>query len=558
MLVALRIENLAIIDELTISLHPGFNVLTGETGVGKSIVVNALNLLLGGKPPEGLLRTGAEEGSVEALFDLSESPLREKVGEEVLLKRVISSKGRGRALINGELATLQGLSSLAEGLLDIYGQQQHYLLRRPEQHLELLDQFGALLPLRRRYQDLFAQLRKIMGELAELERRRAEAEQRRDFLTYQVRELEEASLDPEEEERLLQERQLLAKRQQVLEVLEGVEASLYSGEGSIIEGLAGAVAALGRIASLDEAFSRWRSSLEEVRLLLEELCRDMKGYASRLDHDPGRLEEMEARLALIGRLKRKHGTKDVEGLLEVLKGLKAELRSAEDLGGAISEGRKRLREVEGELRELAIRLSEGRAEAAEALQRAMEEELKGLGMPEARFIVALKPVGKEALQVGDISLGPRGAEEGEFLFSANPGEEPKPLASIASGGELSRVMLALKGVSSRQREGQTLVFDEIDAGIGGVAAETVGQRLRELAQFHQVICVTHLPQIASQAHHHLRVRKFVREGRTVTAVEPLHGEERKREIARMFAGTKVTEATLKHVEQMLKGAGERR
>lgn len=552
MLVALRIENLAIIDELTLSLHPGFNVLTGETGVGKSIVVNALNLLLGGKPPEGLLRTGAEEGTVEALFDLSESPLREKVGQEVILKRVISSKGRGRAFINGELTTLQGLSCLAEGLLDICGQQQHYLLRRPEQHLELLDRFGALLPLRRRYQDLFGELRKVRAELAELEQRRAEAERRQDFLTYQVRELEGASLDPEEEERLLQERHLLAKRQQVLEVLEGVETSLYSGEGSIVEALAGAITALGRIASLDEAFCRWRSSLEEVRLLLEELCRDMRDYASRLDHDPGRLEELESRLALIGRLKRKYGTKDVKGLLEVLKGLKAELRSIEDLGGAISDRRKRLRELGEELRELATRLSEGRAEAAEALQRAMEGELKMLGMPEARFVVALKPARKEALEVGELLLGAQGAEEGEFLFSANPGEEPKPLASIASGGELSRVMLALKGISSRQQEGQTIVFDEIDAGIGGVAAETVGQRLRELARFHQVICVTHLPQIASQAHHHLRVRKFVRGGRTVTVVEPLQGEERKREIARMFAGTKVTEATLKHVEQMLK------
>ncbi len=543
MLVSLRIENLAIIEEVTIDFHPGFNVLTGETGVGKSMVVNALGLLSGGKASSALLRTGAKEGTVEALFCLPD-------GREVVLRRVISSTGRGRSYVDGKLVSLAQLEATARKLMDIYGQDQHYFLRDPQHHLELLDEFGGLSSKRREYRRLFDEYRSLERRLQELLSQKAEAQRKREFLLFQIRELEAAHLDPAEEERLLQRRELLLQKHKVMEALATVQTALSGDEGALRR-ISHALRELGKVSSLDDAFGQWSKALEEARLAIEEVATGAEGYASSLEHDPAELEEVEARLHHLQRLKGKYGVANVAELLEFLEGLKRELAETEGIEEEIPTLRGKLEELAEEMKKRVEELSEGRRRTAEALSRAMRVELEGLGMPKVSFSVAFFAPRGETVTVGGKTLGLWGAEEGEFLFSANPGERPKPLAAIASGGELSRMMLALKGVS-KGGAGMTLIFDEIDAGIGGVAAEAVGERLKALAQRHQVLCVTHLPQIASQAHHHLRVRKEVVGSRTVVRVEPIEGEERKKEIARMFAGTKVSEATLRHVEEMLR------
>jgi len=557
LLAELHIRNLAIIDELRISFSPGLNILTGETGVGKSIIVNALQLLLGGRPQQEMVRSGEEEGMVEALFDLAAEPtllegLRQKGigGEELVLKRLISSRGKSRAYINGELATLQMLSSVAEEVINIYGQHHAQILRRPERHLDLLDEFGGLLPLREGYQRALRELRDVLGRIREIEADRERREREKELFTFQLKELKAAHLREGEEEELRSRRSVLRNLQRIMEGARRAEEGLYSGEGSAAERLTEVAGEMRRLAGLDPSLSRLKESVEGMLLEVEEAARELRRYLEGLDHDPSALEEVEGRLDELGRLKEKYRVQTIAELMAYRDRIEKELEGSLGSEEELSSLRKRREELEGRLKGMAEELSLRRREAAERLREEMERELATLGMSKSRFLVLFQ----EASPVEDAPFGMRGAEEGEFLLSANPGEDPKPLANIASGGELSRIMLALKRVITREKKGQTLIFDEVDAGIGGRTAEVVGRKLKELSRFHQVICVTHLPQIASYGDLHLRVEKGEVGGRTVTSVRPLTEEERVEELSRLVGGTKVTAATLEHVRQMVNRA----
>ncbi|RLA78254.1 MAG: DNA repair protein RecN [Deltaproteobacteria bacterium] len=494
---------------------------------------------------------------VEALFDLAAEPtllegLRQKGigGEELVLKRLISSRGKSRAYINGELATLQMLSSVAEEVINIYGQHHAQILRRPERHLDLLDEFGGLLPLREGYQRALRELRDVLGRIREIEADRERRERERELFAFQLKELKAAHLREGEEEELRSRRSVLRNLQRIMEGARRAEEGLYSGEGSAAERLTEVAGEMRRLAGLDPSLSRLKESVEGMLLEVEEAARELRRYLEGLDHDPSALEEVEGRLDELGRLKEKYRVQTIGELMAYRDRIEKELEGSLGSEEELSSLRKRREELEGRLKGMAEELSLRRREAAERLREEMERELATLGMSKSRFLVLLQ----EASPVEDAPFGMRGAEEGEFLLSANPGEDPKPLANIASGGELSRIMLALKRVITREKKGQTLIFDEVDAGIGGRTAEVVGRKLKELSRFHQVICVTHLPQIASYGDLHLRVEKGEVGGRTVTSVRPLTEEERVEELSRLVGGTKVTAATLEHVRQMVNRA----
>lgn len=536
MLVSLKIKNLAVIEEVFIGFHEGFNVLTGETGVGKSMVVTALGLLLGGKALPLLLRTGQDEGLVEAV-------LRSQDGREITLTRAISRVGKNRAYVDGKAVSLNELLGLSRGLIDIYGQGQHYLLKDPHTHLDFLDQWGGVLELRKAYEEAFERYRTLEKGIEALESKKREAWRRKEFLVYQIQELERMGPKEGEEDALKRKRQELVGVQRSTEVFQKVSQHIET----CLKELHLASKELLRL----EGVSPLSDKVEEVKVLLEELSFEMGRRLEKFRFDPMELEKVEARLYELEKLKKKYGVKEAEELKDTLEALKEELKSYEGLDEQLERFYREKAELGRRLLELSHELSLARKEAAIKLSQEMKQSLKELGMGFVDFAFAFSPPQGEVLEVEGVKLGPFGAEEGEFVFSANPGEVPKPLSFIASGGELSRTMLALKGLFLKEG-GKVLVFDEVDTGIGGETAQVVGRKLKELSRRHQLLCVTHLPQIAAFADWHLRVRKEVKGNRTVVVVEPVEGEERKREIARMLAGGMITEVTLKQAEELLK------
>ena len=548
MITDLFIKNFAIIDNLQVTFLPGFNILTGETGAGKSIIVDAVNLILGGRASADLIRTGADEATVEAIFDLgSHAELRALLDDlgvecdgELLIRRIISRSGKNRVFIGGGLSTTAVLADLARRLINIYGQHESQTLLKPENHLMLLDGYAGLLPLRAGFSSLFDEYRGILVAMRRIEEGEQEALKRFDLLAFQSEEIGAAVLVDGEEEELSNERQLLAHTEKLLVTGQESFERLYAGETSIIGELQRVVAAVGEIATIDGSLSPVASALNDAALQLEDSAFTLRDYSSRLEADPARLQAVEDRLDLLNRLKRKYAP-TIAGILALKEELDRELdelRSRERTRGALDGALKELDE------KLAVRgkeLTEKRLATAGELKLAMERELAELAMKHAVFEVAFEPL-----------VEPRasGMERAEFLFSPNPGEAPRPLAKIASGGELSRLMLALKQVHP-ESDVPTLVFDEVDTGIGGATSSHVGEKLKRVARRQQVLCITHLPQVAAFADHHFRVEKRVEEGRTVTAVTCLEGENRVAELARMLGGVTVTEKTLAHAREMI-------
>jgi DNA repair protein RecN (Recombination protein N) len=556
MLLELRIKNFAIIDELTLSFSRGFNILTGETGAGKSIILNAVQLLLGDKAIEELIRSSEEEASVEALFDISgnrgvKAKIKGKgqrlhaTGEEdcLLVRRVISRSGRGRAFINGNLATLGMLSEIGEELLSIYGQHEHQSLQRVDTHVDILDEFGGLSGLCKGFQELFQKFVSLSEEVKRIRDEKEKRARERELMAFQSREIESAGVRIGEEEALKEERRVLAHAKKLTDFANTSEGALYSNEGSAIERIQSILNQGRELMAIDPSLSQPLKSLEGALIQLEEVSMALRDYSKRIEVNPMRMEEIESRLEEVDRLKRKYGTTEEE-ILRFKERVDEALRSFtsdEERLFQLESGLDPLRE---EVTVLAKRLSKERKKVASELKRSVEKELGSLGMKKTTFEV----------QIEEISLSPKGMDRVEFLISPNIGEEVKPLAKIASGGELSRIMLAMKRILARVGGTQVLVFDEVDAGIGGAIAEVVGRKLRELSKHHQVICVTHLPQIACFADKHYSVKKEVRGGRTVTAVDPLEKETVVEEVARMLGGVKVTEKTRAHAKEMIENA----
>lgn len=553
MIKSLRIRNLATIEDLEIRLENGFTILTGETGAGKSIIIDAIRLLLGEKGHPDLIRTGAKEASIEAVLDVSGKSvdwagLPEPEGGELLVQRSISDQGAGKAWVNGILVPLRRLRELAPWFIDIYGQNDHVFLLRIDNHLTYLDEALDDAGLPTETAGSARELRDLLQEKKDLEARQKERVRQLDFLAFQIGEIERARLRPGEDGELLREREILKNTEKIASLVDGALDVAYLREDSLLAMIGRLQAALGELAVYDPSFREFEGNLSETSVLVREVSDSLVRFKDRRSELPGDPEGLEERLNAIEKLKRKYGT-TIEAVLEHLEGLRAEAAS-------LSAGEDRLQDLEAEIGEkfsafasLAGRLSRARTAAAGKLERLVEKEIALLGMKKARFkigLTSLPPSLDDPATVRD-----RGSEDAEFLLSPNPGEELRPLRKIASGGELSRMMLALKSLGKDREGPKTLIFDEIDSGIGGKTAEFIAQKLRRLAGRHQVICITHLPQIASRAAHHFRVEKAVERQRTFTSVLKLSREDRLTEIARLISGTHLTEASIQTAREML-------
>jgi len=551
MLRELQITNLAIIEKLHVEFSSGLNILTGETGAGKSIIIDAVNLILGGRASADLIRSGAKEASVEALFDLSDRrSLLETLAAagiecdgELLVRRVVSPGGKNRVFIAGGLATTALLSEICRNLINIYGQHDSQSLLKTEQHLRLLDGFSGALALRDDFAARFEAYQKAKHELEALEQGEREAARRLDLLSFQSSEIAEAKLRPGEEEELAEERRRLAHGEKLLGTTQQAFDSLYGGDAPLLGGLRRIITGVAEAGAIDQTLSPVAEALEAAYAQLEDASLTLRDYAAGVEADPGRLEQLDDRLDAVNRLKRKYGASIAE-ILSYQQGVDEELAALSGREQARDELVQGIAALEAELSALGAKLSKARKVGAAALKSGMERELAELAMKHAVFETAFEG-----------SAEPRscGFERAEFLFSPNPGEPPKPLARIASGGELSRLMLALKQLHP-DSEVPTLIFDEVDSGIGGATSALVGEKLKRVARSQQVLAITHLPQVAAFADLHLRVEKAVSGGRTATSVELLQGEARVAEVARMLGGARVTEKTLEHAREMIQEA----
>jgi DNA repair protein RecN (Recombination protein N) len=441
-------------------------------------------------------------------------------------------------------------------LLNIYGQHQHQVLRKVENHLEILDEFGELLPLKAEFQEAYKEQRGLERRLQGLKDEKERGERERDLWAFQLKEIEAANLIPGEEEELKQERHLLKNAQRLMQLAGSSERLLYSEAGSVAERLGMVERDIEALAELDPSVSSLKDAVSAALLQVEEASGELKGYLAKIDLDPNRLEEIEVRFDELQRLMRKYKASTVEQILSYKEQITRGVQGTAELEAEIAHLEKKKKEGEGKVRDLAARLSQRRTEAAQMLKGEIEAELATLAMERTTFEVQMQELsaGGDTVEVDNLIIGPRGAEEVEFLISPNIGEEPRPLSKIASGGELSRIMLAIKKILTKGSEDQTLVFDEVDAGIGGQTAEVVGHKLRDLARYHQILCVTHLPQIAAFGQTHYQVSKREDQGRTMTSVERLQGDMVVDEIARMLGGTGSSPATRTHAHEMLQKA----
>ncbi len=554
MLLELRIKNFAIIDELILSFSKGLNILTGETGAGKSIILNAVGLLLGDKATEEMIRSSEEEAIVEALFDLSDNPnAQEKVRERLqkgkgadnslVVRRVVSKTGRGKVVMNDQLSTLGTLSEIGGELLSIYGQHEHQSLQRVETHIDILDELGGLLEKREEFQRKFQQFISLSEEVTRIKEEKERGAKERELMRFQLKEIEQSQIQEGEEEALREERRILLHAKKLIDFATFSEEKLIGEDGSAIEKIQSILHQGREVLEIDPSLSLFLKNLESALIQIEESSINLRDYLRKIEVNPLRLEEVENRLDEIQRLKRKYGS-TVEEILLFKKRIEESLRSFTIDEERLSKLEGTLTPLRMEVENLGRRLSEERKRVASELKRSVEKELSSLGMRRTTFEVHLE----------EQPLSPKGIDRVEFLISPNVGEAVKPLAKIASGGELSRIMLAMKRILARVGGCQVLIFDEVDSGIGGAIAEVVGRKLKELSKIHQVICVTHLPQIACFADQHHSVKKELRGGRTVTVVSRLEKEEVVEEIARMLGGVKVTEKTRAHAREMIENA----
>ena len=585
MLTYLRISNFAILDEIELEFGPGMTALTGETGAGKSLILDAVSLLRGGRAPADLIRAGADEARIEAVFvppagSEPERALSERLArlgidagslaaDGLVVRRLISRSGRGRVHIAGQLSTVQALAEIVGGLIDIAGQHEHQSLLDVSRHLGLLDRSGVnpglMAQMAQAAEKLEAAIKALHAASLD-ERGRIEREE---FLRFQLDEIKAADPQPGEDEALREEQRRLRAATRLLQVARRGEECLYSGEGAVVERLGALDRELSELCTVDRELAGFASQIGEAQALLEDAAQGLRRYADHLRADPERLGELEDRLHLLGRLLRKHGP-DLASLLRKKEEMAAELLRLGQHEAHRTEAAAAVEKARRAAAEVAEALSISRQAVAERLAKETSSALSELGMKSARLEARLE---RRPAQKGDepaltfaasgdgrlcrLGLGETGWDRCELLLQSNIGEEARPLVRIASGGELSRVMLALRSVLGQADGIATCVFDEVDAGIGGATADRVGRHIRALSRSKQVLCITHLPQIAAYADQHLRVEKQVEDGRTTTRIRRLGSpgsKDRRDEIARMLGGARITEKSRAHAEEILRDA----
>lgn len=553
MLTELRIRNFAIIESLTLPLSGGFNVLSGETGAGKSIIVGALGFLLGERGSSDLIRTGADKATVEGVFDIGDrrtiAELIDERGIEaddgtVVLKREIAANGRGRAWANGSPVTATVLGEIGRALVNLHGQHEAQTLLDSDSQRAILDEFGSAVTQAHDVADSYSTLASIRREIAQLKSRRNDAERRSDYLRHVVREIEDAKLTPGEDTRLEDEARVLENADELRSLAEAVSALLSGEEEGILERLASVNRSLAAVQRVDPAGARLQELFDSGFYALDELARAVDDYAASVDLDPERLEVVRRRREVIYSLVKKYGP-GLDDVIEMGRKSRAELDLVDSGSFDLAQLEAREREAAEKLDAAAKRLSALRATAAKKLSKAVDAVLPDLGMNGGQFTVVLAR--KE-------SIDENGAEDVEFRIALNVGHDARPLARVASGGELSRVMLALKTILARADAVPTLVFDEVDAGIGGKVGLQVGDTLRRVAEHHQVFAISHLPQIAARAHNHIVVAKAAKGGVTTADVTVLEGSTRIVEIARMLGGDPESKVSRAHARELLESA----
>jgi len=552
MLTELRVKNFAIIESLTLPLAQGFNVLTGETGAGKSIIVGALGLLLGERASADVIRTGAERATVEGVFDVADRPeIRGLLDERgidveegvVVLKREVAPS-RARAWINGTPVNAGLLAEVGRLLVNLHGQHEAQTLLDPEAQRRILDAFAGATELAGEVRHAHDTLAAVIREIADLARRRADAERRADYLRHVVKEIDEAQLSDGEDVRLEDEARRLENAEELRSLASGVAGALDGEEETVLQKLGALARHLTSLQRIDPTLSRLQESYDTAYYAIEALARDLEEYEASVDLDPSRLEDVRRRRDLLFRLTKKYGG-TLADVIRTGQDARAELDLVDSAGLDIRQLENRERDARAALKELSAQLTEMRRAGAERLARAVDEVLPDLGMPDGHVSVSL-PTLRE--------IGPCGAENVELCVALNVGHEPRPLARVASGGELSRVMLALKTILARLDRVPTLVFDEVDAGIGGRVGLQVGETMRRVATYHQVFAITHLPQIAARGHHHLLVSKGARGGVTTSDVTVLTDDPRVTEIARMLGGDPESDVSRAHARELLEAA----
>ena len=562
MLVELAVENYAVIEKARVRFHSGLNLLTGETGSGKSIVVDALGLLLGGRASPEMVRTGSTRARVSGIFEVAETPALAKLLEdagieiedrELLVEREIQTGGKSRAFVGNRPATAALLKDLAVHLADIHGQHDQQQLFSPAVQCDMLDAFAGATELTSQVTETFKEWRRTAAEYADLERGSQEKLRLADLWSFQRKEIEAVAPRPGEDGELENERRVLRNVVRLQELAGGAYATLYEDPASAAAQVGSIAKRLEELSRIDESAQEMLAQIQRAAIALQETAHSLRHYLGKLEADPGRLDQVEDRLAALEKLKRKYGA-SVEQVLAFLEEVRTNLAAVETADDRRNTLQKEVAELASAYETSAKKLSARRKEAAAQLSKRVEQELAALAMEKTRVGIRI------VTNMDPAEWSERGTDTVNFLIAPNVGEELKPLDKIASGGELSRVALALKTCISpppkKNVSPRTLVFDEVDAGVGGSAAEAVGRRLKKLSAANQVICVTHLPQIAGFADHHYFVEKHSEQGRTIATIEELAPNARTREIGRMLSGERITQEALRHAEQLLKMAAK--
>ncbi len=559
MLTELRITNFVVHEQLSLSLESGFTVLTGETGAGKSLLIDAIALLVGGRASSDQIRFGEEEAQLEAAYHIPpHHPIFERLrakgilrpqDSQLIIRRVIARSGRNRVYLNGAMSPVHVLEEFGGTLVDIHGQHDQQSLLSTSIQLDVLDAFGRLQELREEYRAAYGEWTQSREVRAELAAQIEQVTQRQDYLKFQQQELDDAELSAGEEETLQNEQRRLGSSRRLGELASEAQERIQADGYGILPNLALMERALGELTQIDPEMQGAIRLAADAKVLLKEVADCLRGYADRLDTDPMRLTAIEDRLAAIQKLKKKYGG-TVEAVLETHCRVREELERLQHSDIQLEQCDRLIRAQRQKVSQLARQLSIKRTEAARRMTKMVRQELGALKMGQTQFMIQI------VTSEGDDAYGIDGADRAEFLLSANVGEPLKPISRVGSGGELSRVMLALKSVLADVDQVPVLIFDEIDAGVGGAVAAAIGKRLRALGRFHQVICITHLPQVASQAQHHVCVEKSLVKDRTVTTVRSLTGMSREGEIARMLGGETVTKKVRETAAELIAGAND--